>query len=504
MSARNSDRSINIAVIAMGGQGGGVLSKWILDLAQSQGYIAQYTSVPGVAQRTGATIYYIELFPMSLAQKAGREPILALMPVEGNVDIVIASELMEAGRAVVRGFVSKETTLIASDHRDYAIVEKQVMGDGRKPGQPVKEAAGNAAGRFICFDMDSAARNAGSVISSVLFGALAGSKALPFERETFEETIKLTNKAVAANLKGFAAGYETAQQVSPPGEALASSHRKDLPTAGKRVAPLLKEVHETFPPETHFLVTEALKKTLDYHGLDYAREYIEHMRTIIDVDRSCGGERKQWRLSQEMARYLALAMCYQDTFRVADQKTRRNRFTRFREDVKADENQIVNVSEFMHPRYQEICEMMPAPLGRACLNNGMLTRLLSPFFKSGKRVSTTKLRGFLVLYTVARLRWLRKISYKHHEEMSWIQEWMQRVFASAKVDYELACEVAGLQRLIKGYGDTHARGLKNYQRIITAFDNLKSSQQTPAVLAKWKKAALQDEEGVALDKALAG
>ena len=52
-------RPIAIAVMAMGGQGGGVLVDWIVALMEGQGWLAQSTSVPGVAQRTGATIYYV-------------------------------------------------------------------------------------------------------------------------------------------------------------------------------------------------------------------------------------------------------------------------------------------------------------------------------------------------------------------------------------------------------------------------------------------------------------
>src|SRR5262245_13079941 len=62
MNARaQSPRPITIAVVALGGEGGGVLADWIVDLAQQGGYLAQATSVPGVAQRTGATVYYVEL-----------------------------------------------------------------------------------------------------------------------------------------------------------------------------------------------------------------------------------------------------------------------------------------------------------------------------------------------------------------------------------------------------------------------------------------------------------
>ena len=47
------------------------------------------------------------------------------MPLPGDVDIVLASELMEAGRAVQRGLVTPDrTTLIASTHRVYSIAEK--------------------------------------------------------------------------------------------------------------------------------------------------------------------------------------------------------------------------------------------------------------------------------------------------------------------------------------------------------------------------------------------
>src|SRR5580700_426007 len=98
-----SPKAITIAIVAMGGEG--VLADWIVDLAERSGYYAQTTSVPGVAQRTGSTIYYLELFPEAAVRAAGKDPVLALMPVPGELDIVLASELMEAARAVQRGFV---------------------------------------------------------------------------------------------------------------------------------------------------------------------------------------------------------------------------------------------------------------------------------------------------------------------------------------------------------------------------------------------------------------
>ena len=143
------DGIIKLAVLAVGGQGGGVLADWITDVAERNGYLAQSTSVAGVAQRTGATIYYVEM-----GRDTGRRPVFALSPAQGDVDILIAAELMEAGRAVMRGFVTPDrTTLIASSHRIAAVSEKIEPGDGRASSEKVRVAAETASKRFIAFDM---------------------------------------------------------------------------------------------------------------------------------------------------------------------------------------------------------------------------------------------------------------------------------------------------------------------------------------------------------------
>jgi indolepyruvate ferredoxin oxidoreductase beta subunit len=48
-------RPVSILIAALGGQGGGVLTDWIVGAAEHAGLPAQATSIPGVAQRTGAT-----------------------------------------------------------------------------------------------------------------------------------------------------------------------------------------------------------------------------------------------------------------------------------------------------------------------------------------------------------------------------------------------------------------------------------------------------------------
>ena len=500
MTKLSNDRSINIAIIAMGGQGGGVLSKWILDLAESQGYMAQYTSVPGVAQRTGATIYYIELFPAHLAEQAGKKPVLALTPIPGDVDIVIASEMMEAGRALVRGFVTDKTTLLASDHRDYAIVEKQEMGDGRRELDNVRRLSDQSAGKFICFNMDDAARSVGAVISSVLFGALAGSNALPFERSAFEKTIEDTKKAVESNLRGFALGFERARGQLPAEEQAEIANPAGQPSPA--VAPLLDRMKKDFPGHAHFLMTEGLKKLVDYQDPAYADLYLDRLTGIAELDRELGGDKRGWELTKSMARYLALAMAYDDTIRVADLKVRASRFERFRDDVKAADGQIVHVSEYLHPRLEEMCDILPAGLGRYLLGSKAWRAVFDRFLGKGRRITTTSLPGFMLFYMLRSLKGMRRGSLRFKQETVRIESWLEKVQEGARLDYELGCELAGLQRLIKGYSGTHERGLGNVAKIMEAYEGFKTEKEAAGKLKKLKAAALKDEEGVALAAAL--
>jgi indolepyruvate ferredoxin oxidoreductase beta subunit len=210
-------RPLTLAILALGGEGGGVLADWIVATAERAGYWAQNTSVAGVAQRTGATVYYVEMLapepePAPDPRPAVRdEPVMGLFPTPGEVDVVIASELMEAGRAIQRGFTTADRTLlISSTNRVYSIDEKIALGDGRIDDAQVLDGARRACRRLIAADFAELAERAGSVISASLFGALAGSQALPFTREDFEAAITASGKGVEASLAAFAAGFATA------------------------------------------------------------------------------------------------------------------------------------------------------------------------------------------------------------------------------------------------------------------------------------------------------
>ena len=483
---------IKVAILAMGGQGGGVLSNWLIQAAERSGYLAQSTSVPGVAQRTGATVYYLEFFPRDAV---GDEPaVLALMPVPGRVDVVIAGELIEGGRAVLRGLITPDrTTALVSTHRDYAIGEKTALGDGRASTEKIADAVIENAKHYIGFDMDALAGQTGSVISSVLLGAAAGSGALPFSRETFTGIIREGGVAVEANLKGFNAGYEHAQKQhvepdQPPAADVAAS-----PVSGA-VQALTEQIEAAFPAQTHKVVRAALAKLADYQDAGYAEEYLRRLKPVLQAD-SAG---KDYRLTVETARYLALWMTYEDAIRVADLKIRSSRFARVRKEVQAQPGQVVTCREFMHPRVQEICDIMPAWKGTLCLNTPLLRNFIGLFCRRGRKINTTSVSGFLLLSLVAGLRFMRRSTLRFKTETAAVEQWLATVLDCAAGDYELAVEVAECQRLVKGYGDTHERGQAAFNRIMSTLETIRNHSDAAAKVKELRDAALADEQGETL------
>ncbi|HEX4260362.1 MAG TPA: indolepyruvate oxidoreductase subunit beta family protein [Acetobacteraceae bacterium] len=471
-------RAITVAILAMGGEGGGVLADWIVDLAEASGYLAQSTSVAGVAQRTGATIYYIEMFPRALAEAAAAEPVFALMPAPGDVDVVVASELMEAARAVQRGLVTPDrTVLIASTNRVYAMGEKLAMAEGRADSTALLQACRDAAARLVATDMQRLAEEEGSVISAALFGALAGSAALPFPRAEFEAAVRRGGIGVDASLAAFARGFEAAAADEAVAQVCAAER------------------------DAEAVVEEGARRCAEWQDADYAATYRERLDRIRDLNGRRGDGNA--RLLRETARYLALWMTYEDTVRVADLKTRASRFTRVAEEVGHRPEQVLRIREFLHPRIEEVADTLPAWLGRAVLRPGVLRVVVARLCARGWVVETTSIPGFLLLRAVAGLRRWRRGTLRFAVEQERITTWLARIAATAAADYALACEIAESQRLVKGYGDTHARGWRNFQALMAAADRLAGQSDAATRLAAMRDAALADEHGHALARAMA-
>jgi len=472
-------KTTNLVIAALGGEGGGTLVSWIEDVAYNAGWYAQATSIAGVAQRTGATIYYIELFPGR--NESGQAPIMSMFPAAGDIDIAISSEIAEAGRLIQRGFCTKDrTTLIASDHHVYGITEKIVLGSSGVDTREIAAIAKQQCKNLISFDMRDLAERNNTVISASLLGALAGSKALPFSRSEFEAVISAGGKMVENNLAAFSDSYNKAiapvltieSGSSAPNPAISTAEDKlqtpySLPQATtSHGEQLLQQIANQFDQSCHEFLVLGITKLLDYQDLAYAQQYLNQMLSIAALDDG----QKNHALSRETARFLALWMSYEDTARVAQIKTRGARQNKIRNEVKADDEQILHVTEFFAPRLEELCQPLPASMARAILASSLCHKLAAPFTK-GKRFRTDTIISFTTLRLMAFTRKWRRKSFSYQEEHQLINSWLEQIKAYAKIDIEAATEISKSARIVKGYGKTRERGSQQIAQILAACKN---------------------------------
>ena len=474
-------KSINILVGALGGDGGGVLCDWIVAAAHAHGLGVQATQIPGVAQRTGATTYYLEV-----ANARGPQPtVMALNPAIGEVDVALATELLEAGRMIFNGFVTPDrTTLIASTHRVLAIAERAAMGDGSFDLGRLLRAVKERSKQQILFDMDQAAEESGGVINAVLLGALAGSGKLPIPDSAFEAAIREGGKAVDTNLAAFAFGRghargELAQTVR--------EHRKRA-AAAKGVEDLIERARKTLPAASLDIVEEGIRRLASYQDRTYASLYLDRLNGLSPE------------IVREVARHLAVRMSFEDVIRVAQAKTSRDRLERVRAEVRARPGEPLDLTEHFKPGNEEIAAILPPFAARWLLARRK--------FNISMHVRSTTVWGFARLRFLAGLRWWRPRSYRYVMEQAEIERWLKQVRAAAALSPDLAREIVELARLIKGYGDTYNRGLANYRRIeAEVIEPALAGRLTPRAatdaVANARVAALADPKGEGLSKTLA-
>lgn len=474
-------KSINILVGALGGDGGGVLCDWIVAAAHSRGLGVQATQIPGVAQRTGATTYYLEVMPTS----GPRPVVLALNPAIGEVDVALATELLEAGRMIFNGFVTPDrTTLIASTHRVLAIGERAAMGDGSFDVGRLLRAVKERSRTQILFDMDQAAEESGGVINAVLLGALAGSGKLPIPDGAFEAAIREGGKAVDTNLAAFAFGRGHARGELE--QAVREHHKRQAASSG--VEDLIERARKAFPAASLDIVEEGIRRLATYQDRRYAALYLDRLQGL-DVA-----------LVRDVARHLAVRMSFEDVIRVAQAKTSRDRFERVRAEVRAKPHEPIELTEHLKPGNEEIAAILPPWAAR-----WLMAR--RPFHVS-MHVRSTTIWGFARLRALAGLRWWRPHTFRYVEEQAEIEGWLGQIRAAQPLGLELAREIAESARLIKGYGDTYKRGLANYRRISAeVITPALAGRIAPAKaadgVANARVAALADPDGDALSRTLA-
>ena len=465
-----TDRQLlSLLIPAVGGQGGGVLLEWIVDAALADGYPVHGTSIPGVAQRTGSTTYYVELSTERGRTEEDGAPIFSLYPVPGALDVLLAPEFLEVGRSIELGFPSPaRTTVIASTHRLYSIHEKIATGRGIYSIERLHTAARAFSHTLIAFDALALAREHGTEANAVLLGALAGSGALPLSGDAYREAIRARGVQVDASLRGFEAGLAVAARAAGAagggegsrgfGTPLAPdpSPPPAAPATQSATSPDMERMTAGFPAELRPVLRQAIARLIDYQDRAYAERYLERLRPVVRAG--------DLELSRVVARHLAVWMTYEDAIRVAQLKTRAGRFERIRRDTGAQAGEIV-VTDFLKPDLDEIYGVLPYRLV-ASFARWAERRWPHGRPALGQHVRTTTVSGYLRVWLLTLLRPLRPISYRAHEEHARIDRWLAVVARCATWDGALASEVARAAQLVKGYGDVRRRMVGHFDRVL--------------------------------------
>ena len=523
--------SISLLICALGGEGGGVLTEWLVDVARHSGYAAQATSVPGVAQRTGATTYYIEVFPTPMAQLAGRKPVFSLNPVPGALDAMISSELLETARQIGNGMTAPDRTLVlTSSARTLTTQERMQLGDGRADAQDMLKLVRQFSRAHQVFDMAGIARDAGTVVSAVMLGAVAGSGLFPFKREDYEAVVKTGGKGAEASLRGFAKAYDlvaqgkvqvdfVAQVLQPPGvptnaEALPDSVGwarvpTTAGTVGTRAHPTgapMQSVHPKgiVPAEAEDMFALGYARLLEYQDQAYADLYVKRLQLALVAEREADPQGANgFATTREMARWLALWMAFDDIVRVADLKSRASRWTRVQGEVKAGEDDLLKLYDHFKPGVPEFAAMLPPSLA------GKLVTWDRKRAAGGKepwamplKIGTHSVFGMLALRALAAMKPLRALGSRYAVEQQMIEKWLQGVVQGTQRHWQLGHEIALCGRLIKGYGSTNERGKENLLHVLDHLAHAGRPEDAASAIHAAREAALTDDAGKALDATL--
>lgn len=509
----NDTRPISLLICALGGEGGGVLTEWLVDIARHAGYAAQSTSIPGVAQRTGATTYYVEVFPVPIAQLGGRRPVFSLNPVPGALDAMVSSELLETTRQIGNGMSSPQRTLvITSSGRTLTTQERMQLADGRADSADLLKIVKAFSREHHVFDMGTIARETGTVVSAVMLGAIAGSGLFPFSRSDYETIVRggdttapeKVSKMAYASLRGFARAFETVSQPRAQAALVAGLLATD-DDEGPAGAGLPPDVAAKFPPQVHAMLALGHARMLDYQGSAYPQLYLRRLEQVLAAERAADPAGAQgFATTREMARWLALWMAFDDIIRVADLKSRSTRWQRVKGEVKATDDDLLQVYDHFKPGAPEFAALLPLSLSHKVLrwDRNRVLKGGSPWALPLK-IGTHSVFGMLALRTLAALKFMRVRGARYANEQAMIGKWLASVVDGSRRDWQLGHEIALCGRLIKGYGATNERGKYNLLHVL---DHLAPAQRAPrenaAAIAAARTAALADDAGIALDATL--
>ncbi len=471
---------IKILIPAVGGQGGGVLTEWLVQAFHYENYDVQGVGLPGLSQRGGSTTYYLEAHPH--IDDPDKRVVFAQYPVPGDVDVILCQEFLELGRVLEEGYGSPEKTVtVSSTHRIYSTLEKLPSTKGVYSSENIRALATEFSKKFIGIDALALAKQHGMgelSINAILLGALGASGALPLGEASYLKAIESSRVMVESNIKAFRIGWDYVKD---------GRHEKEEPERGggswesflwERASKLGGNRAEAFrelvalsmqryPIHLKEILAEAIYRLIDYQGVKYALSYLDDLDDVYSVDVEYG---EGFRVTETFAKNYALWITYEDGIRVAELKIRSERFRKIAEDMRIGNEQIYRVSDYLKPDAYEIYGLLPYFVVKPfvkILGSRMVKRIIgNRTITLEQRPVTTSFLGFLRLWLVSKLKFMRPWSYRYREERKLAERYKEAVIRYTKLNYDLGLLVAESGSLIKGYGRVRRSAIEAHTRLI--------------------------------------
>jgi indolepyruvate ferredoxin oxidoreductase beta subunit len=452
-----------LLIPAVGGQGGGVLSEWIVDAAL--GTACACTAPRFRAWRSGPARRRTTSSCTRRPERRRRRSGLLALSGPGALDVLVAPEFLEVGRMIELGFVSPlRTTVVASTHpplldsredRDRA---RDLSAGGSAAGGRGRRAAAGGVRR------PHAGARARHRDQRDLAGRTRRQRVLPIPDAAFRSAIERKGVAVKSNLSGFELGLALVRT-----RTLGARRARPRRASGRerwRVEPLaslpadLRPLVETLPLPVRALAAHGVTKLIDYQDAAYARRYLELLRPS---SRSPPAARPRWRPPGCRAVPGAVDELRGRGARGRSEDARGA--VRAHSRLGAGGDGAVVVTDYLKPDLDEIWGVLPDRLVRP-IARWAERRWPHGRPTVGQHVRTTTISGFLRVWLLARLKRLRPISYRAREEHARIARWLDAVQTCAGADPSVAAEVAQAAQLVKGYGDVRRRMFAVHEQIV--------------------------------------
>jgi len=447
---------MKILITSVGGLGVGVFVEWLAAAAISEGLQPHVLSLPGVSQRAGRTLSYMEIVP-------NNDFLFSPFPEKGKLDLIISQEFMELLRILKEGYGGKNCNILGTTFRYYTTYEKLSLKKDIYTYENLRGLIEENSRDHTVVDIHK--MGISDFSNAHLVGVLCASGYLPgIRRESYERAIKTVGIDPERNLRDFTVGYQLLKKIK--GDMLEEGFKENgfysLPNG--YIKDSIERLQSVYGNGLKNVVIEAVRQLIEYQDKNYAELYMSRLNDLYRYAIKTFGENDKYgELIKEFARVLAVRMMYEDVIRVAQKKISKGRFERIKKLYRIEDGDVFWVKDFFRPEADELYGILPKPLGR------LLDRILLNYKISWKtELSTNHLSGFLLLKAMSKLRFMRRSSLRYWKENSLVEKYIDHVKRCLGYGLDSAMLAAKGGVIVRGYGDVRKEMIKKWDE----FSNL--------------------------------